>query len=261
MLARIEPFWSWHTPIAWTGFILVADGWIWKLRGNSPLRSDRAEMMFLAAVSVPLWIVFELYNKYSLQNWHYIGLPESRVVRYFGYAWAFATIWPAILIAGELFAAIRHPGQPPRAVDATPVAFDAVAWTSVVAGGAMLLVPIAFPSPWLAAPVWLGFICLLDPMNAANGSESLRGDFRAGSSDRLLNLLAGGLLCGILWECWNYWARSKWIYTVPVPPHIKIFEMPVAGYLGFPAFAVECFVMYVFVRRLLWHGSRRPIAL
>src|SRR4029450_6761700 len=25
-LARIEPFWSWNTPIAWTGFILFADG-------------------------------------------------------------------------------------------------------------------------------------------------------------------------------------------------------------------------------------------
>ena len=25
-LARVEPFWSWNTPIAWTGFILFADG-------------------------------------------------------------------------------------------------------------------------------------------------------------------------------------------------------------------------------------------
>ena len=48
---------------------------------------------------------------------------------------------------------------------------------------------------------------------------------------------------------------------MPVPPDIKIFEMPLAGYLGFPAFAVECFVMYVFVRQLLWRGPRRPIAL
>jgi hypothetical protein len=35
---------------------------------------------------------------------------------------------------------------------------------------------------------------------------------------------------------------------------VKIFEMPVPGYLGFPAFALECFTMYVFCRRLatLW---------
>jgi hypothetical protein len=30
--------------------------------------------------------------------------------------------------------------------------------------------------------------------------------------------------------------------------HVKIFEMPLPGYFGFPAFALECFTMYVFVR-------------
>jgi len=35
---------------------------------------------------------------------------------------------------------------------------------------------------------------------------------------------------------------------VPILEHVKIFEMPVPGYLGFPAFALECFTMYVFVR-------------
>ena len=29
MLARVEPFWSWHTPIAWTGYIFFVDGVIW----------------------------------------------------------------------------------------------------------------------------------------------------------------------------------------------------------------------------------------
>ena len=37
-------------------------------------------------------------------------------------------------------------------------------------------------------------------------------------------------------------------------PDIKLFEMPLAGYLGFPAFAVECFVMYMFTpaRLVAW---------
>jgi hypothetical protein len=30
--------------------------------------------------------------------------------------------------------------------------------------------------------------------------------------------------------------------------HVKLFEMPLPGFLGFPAFALECFTMYVFVR-------------
>ena len=262
MLAQIEPFWSWHTPIAWTGFIYFADGLIWKRRGESPIKNDRAEMVFLALASVPLWIVFEFYNKYSLSNWHYVGLPETLLVRYIGYAWAFATIWPAMLITAELVGAIRDRRAPAyRRIDPQRVPLGAYGWASVVAGLLMLMIPIVYPSQWLAAPVWLGFIFLLDPINARNGAESLRGDLRSGHFDRLVNLLVAGLVCGLLWEFWNYWARTKWVYTVPVPPDIKLFEMPLAGYLGFPAFAVECFVMYVFVRQWAWRGSWRPTAL
>jgi hypothetical protein len=54
----------------------------------------------------------------------------------------------------------------------------------------------------------------------------------------------------VLWEFWNYWAGAKWHYTVPIMENLKIFEMPVPGYLGFPAFALECFTMYVFVRAI-----------
>jgi hypothetical protein len=262
MLARIEPFWSWHTPIAWTGYIVFVDGLVWKIRGDSPIRNDRAEMAFVALASIPLWILFELYNKFTLHNWHYVGLPEVLLVRYAGYAWAFATIWPAIFETAELVSCLRDRRAPPyRRVDAVRVPLGASGWISIAAGAAMLLWPIAMPSPWLAAPVWLGFIFLLDPINASVGAESLRGDFAAGHRGRLVNLLAGGVVCGLVWECWNYWAHTKWIYTVPVPPHVKLFEMPLAGYLGFPAFAVECFVMYVFVRYVLWRGAWRPIAL
>ena len=78
-----------------------------------------------------------------------------------------------------------------------------------------------------------------------------RGRIRAErlTRDRVINLALSGLLCGVLWEMWNYWARAKWHYSVPIMEHFKIFEMPLPGYLGFPAFALECFTMYVFVRR------------
>jgi hypothetical protein len=262
MLAHIEPFWSWHTPIAWTGYIFFVDGLIWKIRGESPIENDRAEMVFVALASVPLWIVFELYNKYTLHNWHYVALPEVLLIRYIGYAWAFATIWPAIFETAELVGSLRDRRAPEyRRVDPKRLPLDAAAWVSIAVGAAFLIWPILTPSPWLAAPVWLGFILLLDPVNAHNGAESIRGDLASRHPGRLVNLLLGGLACGLVWECWNYWAHTKWIYSVPVPPDIKLFEMPLMGYLGFSAFAVECFVMYVTVRRWMWRGAWRPIAL
>jgi hypothetical protein len=274
MLAGVEPFHSWHTPIAWSGYILFVDALVWKRRGTSWLNDSRPELLFLALASVPLWIVFELYNKYFLQNWYYIGLPEWLPLRYVGYAWAFATISIAIFQTGELIGSVRREGRREpdttggfRLPGTTGAGTTAVAepWTrgttiSVAAGAAMLLLPIVYPSPYLAAPVWLGFIFLLDPINAHAGSESILGDLRAGRRDRLFNLLAAGLLCGLIWEFWNYWAGSKWIYNVPILPEIKLFEMPILGYGGFPPFAVECFVMYVAVRRWLWRGAARPIS-
>jgi hypothetical protein len=64
-------------------------------------------------------------------------------------------------------------------------------------------------------------------------------------------LFAAGLLCGFLWESWNWLAVARWRYHVPYLGDVKIFEMPVLGYLGFMPFAVESFALYRFLRRLV----------
>jgi hypothetical protein len=202
----------------------------------------------LTLASIPLWLVFEFFNLY-LDNWYYEGLPENWWLRMFGYAWSFGTIWPAIFEGAELAAVIRagragKAGRPERATAPAPPAHPAL-W--IGAGALMLASPFVVPpsvARYLAAPVWLGFIFLLDPINGRLGVERL-------TRERIINLAWSGLLCGVLWEFWNFWSRAKWHYTVPIMEHLKIFEMPVPGYLGFPAFAFECFTMYVFLRALV----------
>jgi hypothetical protein len=261
--AKIEPFWSWNTPIAWTGFIIFADAIVWRARGASWIRSSPREFAALALVSIPLWIVFEGYNL-RIRNWHYVGLPEDPWLRYFGYAWSFATIWPAIFEAADVMAVARDSSRSAAPLKRGSTSdsrdspkfnvgrrFSGAAWISMVAGALMLASPFFVSlavARYLAAPVWLGFVFLLDPINARLGAESLWDNLPARRIDRLVNLSLSGLLCGVLWEFWNYWSRAKWHYTVPIMEHLKIFEMPVPGYFGFPAFAVECFTMYVFVR-------------
>ncbi len=282
---HLEPFWSWHTPIAWTGWILFADGLVWSRRGSSWLRTAPGEFVFLAVVSFGLWLVFEFFNLF-IRNWQYINLPERAVTRDLGYLWAFASIWPAIFETAELVSVWRgdrapavvqrvapsgasapevplreSPGDAGREAGSGARALTTGRWVSTLVGAALLAWPIVWPSRWLAAPVWLGFIFLLEPLDARFGGESLLVDLRLGRPQRLVNLLVSGLLCGFLWESWNYWALTKWIYTVPILPNVRIFEMPVLGYFGFPAFALECVTMYVTVRLLLWRGRRRPVAL
>lgn len=263
-LAHIEPFWSWNTPIAWTGFILFADSVVFTRRGGSWLRTSPREFVFLAAVSIPLWLVFELYNLF-IQNWYYTGLPRSFALRMFGYVWAFATIWPAIFEGADLVSVLRDKAAPSASVATPPPGTRPRARVALsMAFGAVCLVAPFVVSPraagYLAAPVWLGFIFLLDPINRRLGAPSILGDFARRDLSRVVNLIVSGFLCGFLWEFWNYWSRSKWHYTVPFLSQIKLFEMPLPGFLGFPAFALECFTMYVFVRAAL--GLRgRAIAL
>jgi hypothetical protein len=250
--AGIEPFASWNTPICWTGFILFADAIVFRARGDSWIRSAPREFVAIALVSIPLWLVFEGFNL-VIRNWSYVGLPENPALRLFGYAWSFATITPAIFEGAELIAITRagraggagkagreklaHPAHP------APPAYPAL---SVAAGALMLALPFLVTpavARYMAAPVFLGFIFLLDPINARLGGEAL-------TRDRTINLMLSGLLCGVLWEFWNYWARAKWVYTVPIMEELKVFEMPLPGFFGFPPFALECFTMYVFVRVL-----------
>jgi hypothetical protein len=272
-LAHIEPFWSWTTPIAWTGFILFADDAVWRARGNSWIRSDPQEFLLLSAVSIPLWLVFEFYNQF-LNNWFYTGLPQNTALRLFGYAWSFSTIWPAIFEGAELVAILRagRAGKAGRAgeerrtsLPASPAPPAAPSLTAqlIAAGALMLISPFIVPramAQYLAAPVWLGFILVLDPINARVGGESLTADIARRQYDRIMNLAWSGLLCGVLWEFWNYGSRSQWHYTVPIMEQTKLFEMPLPGYLGYPAFALECFTMYVFVRATL-RVAGRAIAL
>ena len=89
---------------------------------------------------------------------------------------------------------------------------------------------------------------LLDPLNYHWGGPSLLREFELGSHAKLGSLLLAGWVCGILWEFWNYWAGAKWLYTFPILQEWKVFEMPIPGYVGFLPFAVECFVMYEFLR-------------
>jgi hypothetical protein len=244
----------WLTPIVWTGYILFIDAWVYKFKGRSPLMSDRIEFVIVALISIAGWWLFEFYNAPRFWNsnlelwWHYHNLEPNLFLRRAGYDWAFATIFPAMFATAELFTITVLKARP--ALPAIRFPKPLLIVLSLI-GAIGVIVPLVFPSEWFAPVVWLSFILFLDPINALRESPSITGDLARGDWRRLLSLLAGGFVCGLLWEFWNYWALSKWTYTVPYFGSIKIFEMPVLGYLGFPPFAVECWVMYIFLRSLL----------
>jgi hypothetical protein len=261
---------TWLTPIMWTGYILAVDGLNYRLSGRSWLTARRREFPLLALLSVAVWLVFEGYNLH-LVNWLYRGVPESELLRDFGYLWSFATIMPGVFQTADFVeavlerAAVRRAtgssayGAPDRPASLGP------AWLWWLAGAAMLSVPLALPTPAAAytfGAVWIGFFLLLDPLNERLGLPSVRAQWRAGRRRTAGALLLGGLLCGFLWETWNQQAvragGGYWVYAVPQA--LRVFgwhfgQMPVLGLLGFPPFALELYAAYQLLREML--GGQR----
>jgi hypothetical protein len=243
MFRGIEPVATYFSPLAWTSYILIADAAVYAITGHSRLREEPRGLLKMAALSVPLWLIFEAYNL-RLANWAYVGLPENQFERWFGYAWSFATITPGIFMTAALvesFGWFRDEAPPVRFSRWTETAF-------IILGAACLFVPLLVPrhaAAYLFGLVWLGFLFLLEPINYRLRLPSFEGDLARGHRERLYSFLISGWVCGWLWEFWNYWARAGWIYTFPIGQQIKIFQMPAPGYLAFPVFALECFAMYV----------------
>jgi hypothetical protein len=238
---------TFFTPLVWTSYVFLADGLNESLGAKSFVRHSRREFLSLAFWSIPLWLIFEGYNL-RLENWTYVGLPANPIVRGVGYAWSFATIWPAIFETAALVRALGGSSKKwnPRRPLSNP-SLGAIILGGLVLVALPLLVPPKFGS-YLFGAVWVGFIFLLDPINARRGRFSFLGCFERGDTSIIYSYLAAGWICGILWEFWNYWAGAKWLYIFPMLQGWKIFEMPVVGFLGFLPFALECRVMFEFVR-------------
>jgi hypothetical protein len=237
-----EPFTSWLYFFAWWPLLLFLDGLLGRLTGKSLLWERPREFLRLLFFSVTVWLIFEVFNLWLL-NWRYAGMEPRLWLRWPGYALAFATVLPGVLLTAEVLAVwgvgANLQGEPRRWGNWQPV--------FLLVGVACLILP--FLAPHYAFPlIWLAFIFLLDPLLDLMTGDSLTRRFLAGDRQRHLCLLLAGLLCGIWWELWNYPSPAKWVYTLPVLNFGKIFEMPLLGYLGFLPFALECWVMYEFLK-------------
>lgn len=229
---------------AWYPYILFLDGLLGRLRGRSWLLNQPRPVLQVFFWSTTIWLIFEAFNL-VLHNWGYVAVVPIWWLRWGGYALAFATVLPGVLLTAQVLAALGAF----KGVNARP--FNPGPWqpVSLLVGAAFLVLPLVFPR--YAFPlVWGAWFFLLDPFCWLLGGDSLINRFAQGERREHLCLLAAGLVCGLWWEAWNYFAVTKWVYTLPVLNYWKVFEMPLPGYLGFLPFALEAAVMYNFLQAL-----------
>ena len=257
---------GWFTPIVWTGYVLFVDALAARLTGRSYLTTDRIEGVLVALASVGCWWLFELYNAPRFWRggadvaglwWRYHGLEPNLFLRRVGYDWAFATIFPGLFLTAAALRAAVFSGT--RVAPWRPSSW--ALGLAVAAGAVCVALPLAVVSTWLVPLVWVGWALLLEPLNYRAGRPSWLADLANGDASRVLALLASGATCGLLWEFWNYWATTRWTYSVPYLGGVRMFEMPVLGYLGFPPFALECYALYHWLRGRLGLdiGTRPPL--
>jgi predicted flap endonuclease-1-like 5' DNA nuclease len=229
----------------WYGTLLAADGVVALVggageRGRFLLLDRPAHLLSMLGWSAVVWLFYEAFN-FRLRNWYYINLPNDVVSRWVGVVVSFATVLPAVFLSQALLEGLgvakRVRWKRLRVTPALLVGLQ-------VAGVAVVALVLVWPR-YLFPLVWGATTLIVEPaVYRKDPGRSLLGDLENGSPGRLLRLLLGGAAIGFLWEMYNIRAVVKWIYTVPGLEDVKLFEMPVLGFLGFPPFAVECFVLW-----------------
>ncbi len=236
------------TPVCWVGYLLLLDGLLTVLarrRGWDEISSIRKRpnrFVFACLTSISVWCYFDWVNFYFMDAWRYHGLPADALSRYMGYFIAFAAISPGMFLTAQWlnqlgFARLRTTGvRIPRAVQVGVL----------LLGIAFAVYPLVKGDAIGNLTLWVSLMFLLDPINHWLGAPSIIGDWRAGRWGRTLSLMAGGAICGLCWELWNYLAIAKWTYHLPFVGTLeryRYFEMPWIGFQGFLPFAIECWVV------------------
>ena len=251
LFGEIQPLATWFYPIAWWSFIVLMDRVVARRSGRGLLHGGWRRIVGLGLASLVFWLCYELINL-RIANWYYVGVPENGPLRWLGITLSFATVVPLLLVTYQALLLTRMLGPCKVTPRITP------SWlptTMQVAGLCCLVLPLLFPR--YAFPLVWGFMFLiLEPINHRAGRQALFADLAEGSIRRLLAILLAGLLCGLLWEGWNFWAVGKWIYTVPQMPDARLFEMPPLGFLGFPALALAAVSFHTAVTGWWRNGSR-----
>ena len=226
--------------LQWGGFIVLVNALCVKRCGHSPLTECPRLFLLLFPVSSLFWWFFEYLNRY-VWNWFYVGIPGISSVEYVAFATlCFASVLPGVVSVSALLGTFRVFADD---IYADMIKIHIRSRTSVVVLTALSLLGLtgivffpqfAYPLLWISPLT--GFVlvqvlfkddCVLDVLKTGNWGVVLR-------------FAVAALICGLVWETWNYYSLAKWLYNVPWVERWKVWEMPILGFAGYLPFGVEC---------------------
>jgi hypothetical protein len=227
----------------WLGYILFVDALAVRIGRSSIVKKSRT-FLLLFFISIPSWWIFEFVND-RVDYWRYLGQDVfTPFERNFWKTVCFSTVVPAVFVTANLFQGIKwfrmhHFQLQAGKTHAGRVSYFVIGWGMLAF---VLLVP-----QYGMAFLWISLFFILDPINYWLKRPSILRQTAVGDWRTVILFFAATLFCGFFWELWNIYSWPKWIYTFPFLNGLKVFEMPLAGYLGYLPFGLELFAMVAFL--------------
>jgi len=252
----VAPAWRRHTftPL-WAGYIVAMNAVVYRSSGRCLMTHRTGWFLALFPVSALFWWLFEYLNQF-VDNWYYTGIHALGDWGYFFQATApFATVLPAVASTWSWLR--RQPRLEAVSLPAVHV-HRGFGWVAFVVGIAALAGIGIWPER-LFSLLWLAPLLLLCGLQQLLVGETFLTPLARADWRPLLQPMLAALLCGLLWELWNYGSAAKWHYSIPYVQRFHVFEMPILGYAGYLPFGLECAVVMDLVARLVERRTLWPL--
>ena len=237
----------WGFFFQWLGYILFIDAIIFSKKGTSLFTSNKFSFSSLFLISIPFWWLFEVLNNH-MHSWSYEARERFTDLEYFLLASLnFSTVVPAMLETFELLSLTNIFKKKLRGPLIKKSKMTAVIFFFL--GIAMLSLNLMYPGQ-LPYFLWMSLYFIFDSLNYFLRLPTLLNYTTERNWTPVFQLFLAGLICGFFWELWNYYSFPKWHYHLAGFEYLYVFEMPLAGYLGYLPFALELWAYYQLLKGL-----------
>jgi hypothetical protein len=232
----------------WLAFIILTNATCYFRSGNCMLTDRPVYFYRLFIISAVFWWFFEYLNRF-VQNWHYTGSEYSPLAYFLLATLSFSTVLPAVLGVQDLlrtfpFIENRFCQLKPLSLNhPTVFAWLCLLFASTGLSGIGVLSDLLFPLIWVSPLLVITSLQQIYGKPNIFSSGITTGDWRHPVSAAM-----AALICGFLWEMWNFYSLARWTYSVPLVHRFQIFEMPILGYAGYLPFGLECAVVGTLLR-------------
>jgi hypothetical protein len=189
-------------------------------------------LLSLFPTSALFWWFFEYLNRF-VQNWYYVG-ERFGPWEYFWYATLpFATVLPAVLSTQEFirsFAWFQRAFSRVRPLSGFGHPILPQATLAAASGG---LAAIGVWPDFLQSLVWVAPLLIIVALKSLRHESHPLQDLTRTDWTGPVSAALAALICGFLWEMWNFYSLAKWKYSIPFVHRFEIFEMPLLGYAGY----------------------------